>query len=118
MDSGASHHLTGQLEGLFITNNHQTLPVKVADGRTVVAKAKGRLNVQAMVDDGRGNSIRRDFVVDNVYYVPGFQSTLLSVSTLVKAGHSVDFPSLAALCTTVTAVELVVWLAYSTVCIR
>ncbi|KAG6621391.1 Retrovirus-related Pol Polyprotein from transposon TNT 1-94 [Phytophthora cinnamomi] len=44
-----------------------------------------------MVDDGRGNPIRRDFVVDNVYYVPGFESTLLAVSTLVKTGHGVEF---------------------------
>ncbi|KAJ0392789.1 hypothetical protein ATCC90586_004500 [Pythium insidiosum] len=52
---------------------------------------KGRMKIKALVDDGTGRVIERDVVLDNVYYVPNFPKTLLSVSALVAAGHPVEF---------------------------
>ncbi|KAJ0392372.1 hypothetical protein ATCC90586_010730 [Pythium insidiosum] len=71
-------------------NEDATLAVKVADGRTLVARAKGRLRVRALLDNGNGIGARKDFVVDNVYYVPNLPNTLLSVSQLALRGHRID----------------------------
>lgn len=91
MDSGASHHLTNRIEDLTVTSNSQMLTVQVADGRTVVSRAKGRLRIRALVDDGKGNTIQRDYQLDNVYYVPELRNTLISVSKLVQAHQEVVF---------------------------
>lgn len=93
MDSGASNHLTNRIEDLYVTRNDQMLTVQVADGRTVVARAKGRLRVRALIDDGKGNTIERDHTIDNVYYVPEPRRTLPSASKLIDTGHDVRFTS-------------------------
>ncbi|KAJ0398173.1 hypothetical protein P43SY_000542 [Pythium insidiosum] len=49
------------------------------------------MKIKALVDDGTGCVVQRDMVLDNVYYVPNFPKTLLSVSALVDAGHPVEF---------------------------
>ncbi|KAG6975464.1 hypothetical protein JG688_00002367 [Phytophthora aleatoria] len=49
------------------------------------------MHVRALVDDGRGEPVKRYFVIDNVYYVPGLKNTLISISTLVQTGHLVEF---------------------------
>uniref|UniRef100_H3H5S1 Integrase catalytic domain-containing protein n=1 Tax=Phytophthora ramorum TaxID=164328 RepID=H3H5S1_PHYRM len=59
--------------------------------RTVVARRRGKLKIEALVDDGAGACITRAFELENVYFVPNFAKTLLSVSTLIHAGHEVVF---------------------------
>ncbi|OWZ20010.1 Zea mays Retrotransposon Opie-2 [Phytophthora megakarya] len=61
---------------------------EVADGRRVVARAKGRMKIHAIVDDGKGGSSTREFVLENVYHVPNFLKTLLSISTLFRTVFS------------------------------
>jgi hypothetical protein len=56
-----------------------------------VARAKGRLKLQVLVDDGQGHAEAREFVVENVFYVPEMTHTLLSVSKLLKSGHEIVF---------------------------
>jgi hypothetical protein len=93
LDSGASHHLTGQLDSLTDTEETKPLIIRVADGRTVEARTKGRMTIKAVVDDGAGGCAVRDLNLDNVYYVPNFPKTLLSVSALVNDEHEIMFTS-------------------------
>jgi hypothetical protein len=91
VDSGASHHLTCRISDLAVTSDSEALAVRVADGRTVVATAKGRLCIPAMVEDNDGNLIQRNFTLDNVYFVPEMTNTLISVSALWQSGHEEVF---------------------------
>jgi hypothetical protein len=91
IDSGASHHLTGQLDALTDVSACAPLVVRVADGRTAVAREKGTVRINALVDNGSGGCAVREFKLKNVYHVPNFAKTLLSVSTLIHAGHEVAF---------------------------
>jgi hypothetical protein len=67
--------------------------IRVADGCTVQAKVKGKMTIKAVVDSGRGRCSVREHTLNNVYYVPNFAKTLVSVSTLVHAGHEVNINS-------------------------
>jgi hypothetical protein len=49
------------------------------------------MKIKALVDNGNGGVTTRDLVIENVYYVPNFPKTLLSVSTLIPDGHAVEF---------------------------
>ncbi|KAE9287254.1 hypothetical protein PF008_g26460 [Phytophthora fragariae] len=91
LDSGASHHLTGQLNSLTNTKKTKSLVIRVADGRTVVAQLKGKMTIKAVVDDGAGSCVVQDFNLENVYYVPNFSKTLVSVSTLIHSNHEIVF---------------------------
>jgi hypothetical protein len=51
----------------------------------------GGFRIMALVDDGNGRCVSREFKLEIVYYVPKFSRTLLSVSTLIHTGHDVDF---------------------------
>ncbi|KAE9026240.1 hypothetical protein PR001_g12239 [Phytophthora rubi] len=78
-------------DNLTDVRDSKPLVVRVADGRTVVARRRGKLKIEALVDDGAGACIIRAFELENVYFVPNFAKTLLSVSTLIHAGHEVVF---------------------------
>ncbi|KAG6957118.1 hypothetical protein JG687_00010193 [Phytophthora cactorum] len=93
VDSGASNHLTSHSEGFKIVDDKVTLAVRVADGRTVVARVKGRQRIKALVQSRSGNEVEKGFVVNNVYLVFELPHTLLSVSALWCEGHRVSFCS-------------------------
>jgi hypothetical protein len=120
IDSGASHHLTGQLDCLTETRECAPLVVRVADGRTVVAKQKGTLKINTLVDSGDGGCAVREFELKNVYYVPNFAKTLLSVSSLIHAGHEIAFAETgcSGCITRNGAIEWFAWRATRTECTR
>ncbi|KAE8960456.1 hypothetical protein PR001_g30380, partial [Phytophthora rubi] len=81
----------GQLNNLTNTKKTKPLVIRVADGRTVVAQLKGKMTIKAVVDDGAGSCVVQDFNLENVYYVPNFSKTLVSVSTLIHSNHEIVF---------------------------
>ena len=42
---GASHHLTSHLNDLTVTSDNELLLIEMADGRTMMARAKGQLRM-------------------------------------------------------------------------
>ena len=87
LDSGASHHMTGDPDAL--TNleahiGHVTLP----DGSTVESPMRGILTMM-LVDLRTGQSYK--VPLKNTLYVPGLRQSLWSVGAYSKEGHSVVF---------------------------
>lgn len=84
LDSGCSNHMTNDAGKLLDYKRQQNdLKIKVASGHT--------MNVI-----GRGNAIPKvnnnaEFLLTNVYHVPGLSMNLISVSDLVKKDFSVNF---------------------------
>ncbi|GMF42828.1 unnamed protein product [Phytophthora fragariaefolia] len=91
LGSGASHHLTGQFDELKNKRECRPLVVRVADGHTVVATVVGDLKIEALVNDGKGACVVRDFVLENVYFVRNFPRTLMSISPLIRTGREIVF---------------------------
>lgn len=90
IDSGASFHLTGHL---CDPTQQRKLPspvsVTVADGRSITICIVGQLALPVVNQDGQPHPA--ELVFRNVYHVPTFSVTLVSVSQLVQAGYNARF---------------------------
>ena len=78
IDSGASAHMTGNLALLGSLKEVSPISVSIPNGRLYHANLSGRVTL--------GNGLQPN----NVYYVPGFQKNLLSVSALDQV-HNISF---------------------------
>ena len=72
LDTGASHHMTGELRLLSETEDIVSCPVSFADGSQVKALKSGLLRLSDKI------------TLTNVLYVPNLNCTLLSVAKLLK----------------------------------
>ncbi|CAH9108426.1 unnamed protein product, partial [Cuscuta epithymum] len=68
IDTGASHHVTGDLSCLIDCVRINACPIGLPDGRTVTAEVEGRV------------PLNKNLVLDHVLYVPGLNCHLISVS--------------------------------------
>ncbi|XP_012847900.1 PREDICTED: uncharacterized protein LOC105967846 [Erythranthe guttata] len=73
VDSGASHHITGNLELLSHVCEITPTPVEIPDGENAIALKEGKL----CLGSGR--------YLNNVLFVPTMTCTLISVSKFLKA---------------------------------
>lgn len=90
LDSGASHHMTGDRDLLHNVMQCEALKVQLADGRWTETSTCGtiELSVRTNEDDQASNQI---FTLLEVYIIVGFAHTLLSVGKLTEQGHAVIF---------------------------
>lgn len=72
IDTGASHHLTGNLGLLFDTKDIVHCPIELPNGDLTMATKRGRMCI--------GGSV----IISAVYYVPKLTNTLLSVARLLR----------------------------------
>lgn len=88
IDSGATAHMTNKSEWLTNVKQSATNEVTIADDTKLKVPITGDVKVKL-------NCANRNKDVDirNVLYVPGLCTNLLSVSTLVQKGLSVNFNS-------------------------
>ncbi|CAO2817703.1 unnamed protein product [Amaranthus hypochondriacus] len=70
IDSGASHHVTGNFDLLSNIHNVTNCPIGLPDGKQVVSTMKGDVKLCS------------DIVLRNVFYVPDLQCNLISVTQL------------------------------------
>ncbi|DBA02497.1 TPA: hypothetical protein N0F65_010969 [Lagenidium giganteum] len=85
LDSGASHHITGQGHELINTKPCE-LHVTVADGRVITATTKGDLPLIIERDGSQ-----RRIVLQDVHHIPGLRKNLMSVSQLARRGIATRF---------------------------
>jgi hypothetical protein len=86
IDSGASHHYTGDVDRL--TNYSENVPSHKLSGISsqLTTQGCGNLTIPTLY-----NGQPREVTFTQVYYVPGMQGTLISVGQLKKKGVTVDF---------------------------
>lgn len=77
MDTGATHHLTGQLEILTDVKDIQPVGIVLADGRQRVSVKEGSVRLGP------------NWTLKSVYYVDGFQSNLISLCQLMDENRCV-----------------------------
>eukprot|EP00963_Diacronema_lutheri_P007771 scaffold671_cov394-Pavlova_lutheri.AAC.1 len=86
IDSGASWHMTGHKEYLEVStlkDFHTT--IEIADGTHMKGEAIGRVVLHL------GNNQDKTITLNNVVYVPGLASNLLSVTCMTENGATVSF---------------------------
>jgi len=88
VDSGASHHMTGDGGMLTELGPCQPVKIKLADGNVHMATKAGTVEFDALV---QGDTVR--VTLEDVLVVPGLKMSLLSVPTAVSRGFSVTFDS-------------------------
>jgi len=84
-DSGASTHIVNSEEGLYETKSICE-PVKIRDGKLVYATKIGRLKVFYETYDGE----KKEFVLENVQYIPGFWINLFSLTAAMSKGCTIS----------------------------
>lgn len=72
LDSGASHHVTGNRDLLVHTRDITHCPIGLPDGKEVISIVQGEVQLCTNV------------VLHNVYYVPSLNCNLISVSQLIQ----------------------------------
>lgn len=85
IDSGASGHMTMKRENLFDISSPSNTEVIVADNSRMKIDCVGNIRL-AVVNDRAEN-----ITVRSVQYVPNLCANLLSVSQMVRSGHTVTF---------------------------
>ncbi|KAJ0576790.1 putative RNA-directed DNA polymerase [Helianthus annuus] len=83
MDSGASNHMTGNLESFIDMNDSFKLTVKLGDKKPLNVEGKGTVIMYTSDTDFK--------LLENVYYVPSLEYNLLSVGQFMKRGYSLMF---------------------------
>ena len=85
LDSGASHHMVRDATGMQDFTAVEGVHVQVAEGgRTIPAAGRGHVDV---IPTGHRESLR----LYNTLHVPDLNGNLVSVSALVKTGHTITF---------------------------
>ena len=81
MDTGCSNHLTGNKKLLVDFDSGKSTNIRCADDKNL--NAEGMRNVRIILNNGKA------VVIQNVWYVPGMKSNLMSMGQLVEKGFSV-----------------------------
>ena len=81
IDSGATQHMTNSKEILT-----KVKPYNNSDKKEIVVA-----NCQSLLTDCRGDVHTNGLKIENVDYVPGLATNLLSVSQMAKKGHEILF---------------------------
>lgn len=87
IDSGASMHLTMRKDWLYDLSPAPVTSIRIANDKMLEVKGCGKVNMSITDKNGKTQNIQ----ITNVLYVPELASNLLSVSQLIKKGHSVQF---------------------------
>jgi hypothetical protein len=82
MDTGCSNHLTGNKKWLVDFDSGKSTKIRCADDKYLNAEGMG--NVRVILNNGKAA------LIQNVWYVPGMKSNLMSVGQLIEKGFSVD----------------------------
>jgi len=83
-DSATSTHIINSKEGLYDIKSHE--PVKIRDGKLVYAMKIGRLKVSYETYDGE----KKEFVLENVQYIPGFWINPFSLTAAISKGCTIS----------------------------
>lgn len=83
-DSGSSHHLTVSEHWLEDKSKSNITEIIVANNTKMQVSAEGKVKIQTLVNGGAC-----EITVNNVLFVPGLTTNLLSVSQIIKNGNSV-----------------------------
>ena len=83
LDSGASSHVIGKPNVLIDTSHSSISSIRTAGGQVLPVKYKGHVSF----------SDHEVKTVQDVLYVPGVQTNLLSVGRFVNLGHTILFKS-------------------------
>ncbi|GAU50483.1 hypothetical protein TSUD_409690 [Trifolium subterraneum] len=81
LDTGCSNHMTSHKEWLIDINPSKKSKVRFADDRTLHAEGMGKMVITR--DDGK------NVIMEDVLYVPGMKSNLLSIGQLIQKGFEV-----------------------------
>lgn len=81
LDTGCSNHLTGNRQWLINYDSSKESRIRCADDEYLVAEGMGDVLVK-LKDGGT-------VLIENVWYVPGMKSNLMSVGQLLEKGYSV-----------------------------
>ena len=81
MDTGCSNHLTGNKKWLVDFDSEKRTKIRCADDKYLNAEGMG--NVRVTLNNGK------TALIQNVWYVPGIRSNLMSVGQLIEKGFSV-----------------------------
>lgn len=84
-DSGASCHMTCSDAGMFDFTHIKT-PIKLGDGRTLLATKIGKLKLQVTGP----NNTRMDIILTNCKYVPNLWINLFSITTALSQGWNIS----------------------------
>lgn len=85
VDSGASVHLTASKQWLMNTRNPDLSEIVVANKSTIKVDCAGDVEIRTVTDKNHR------IILENVQYVPGLTTNLLSVCQLIKNGNKVSF---------------------------
>lgn len=86
IDSGASMHMTMREDWLENKTAPEVQEIVVANNSVIPVAAAGTVNIDVFV-----NNIVSSIEIRNVQHVPNLSTNLLSVSQIVKNGHTVRF---------------------------
>ncbi|CAB3241753.1 unnamed protein product [Arctia plantaginis] len=87
IDSGASMHMTMNSDWLYVKIPPPISTIKVANDEKLLVEACGKINLNVADSNGKINTIQ----VQNVLYVPGLATDLLSVTQMIKNGCHIQF---------------------------
>lgn len=87
IDSGASMHMTMHSDWLYDKIPPPISTIKVANDEKLLVEACGKINLNVADSNGKINTIQ----VQNVLYVPGLATNLLSVTQMIKNGCHIQF---------------------------
>lgn len=87
IDSGASMHMIMHSDWLYDKIPPTISTIKVANDEKLLVEAFGKINLNVADRNGKINTIQ----VQNVFYVPGLATNLLSVTQMIKNGCHKQF---------------------------
>ncbi|BAT98175.1 hypothetical protein VIGAN_09180700 [Vigna angularis var. angularis] len=79
LDSGCSTHMTGRKDWFVRMQKVKNRKIKFADNSSLEAECSGRVALRG--EDGR------EVVIEEVLYVPGLKTNLLSLGQLLQKGY-------------------------------
>lgn len=80
-DTGCSNHMTSHKEWLIDIDTSRRSKIRFVDNRTLEAERASNMVIKRR----NGNTV----VIENVLYVPGMKSNLLSIGQLIQKGFQV-----------------------------
>ena len=84
-DTGATSHMVNKKDGMFDIE-YVNIPIRIGDGKVLVAVAKGKLRAKVVQKVGKEKSC----VLENVYYVPELWTNLFSINCAIKKGFKIS----------------------------
>ena len=87
VDSGASNHMMSDRNLFDKIVNSQTRIITLGDGNSIKSNEKGSVYISTRVSEGKRKTLR----LNNVLYVPGLDTNLVSCSALDRDGYETKF---------------------------